>query len=85
MRAPLTFVALALGLAAGAFAAPPPLDVGPLFDEVDANHDGCISAAEWFGARLPESAYEMLKDAKGCVTVAAMHATAPPPPAASAR
>lgn len=76
MRAAFLIAALA---AAGASAAPAPLDVGPLFAEVDLNHDGCLSAAEWSGAKLPKSAYEMLKDAQGCVTVARMHAIAPPP------
>lgn len=55
------------------------MDVRPFVDEVDANHDGCMSKAEWTAAGAPASAYKVLADAKGCVTSAKMLATAPPP------
>ncbi|USX12365.1 hypothetical protein NHH88_22065 [Oxalobacteraceae bacterium OTU3CAMAD1] len=63
---------------------PPPqggarLDVRPFVNEVDADHDGCMSKTEWMAAGAPVSAYKVLVDAKGCVTRAKMLATAPPP------
>ena len=56
----------------------PPLDIRPFVQEVDRNHDGCMSAQEWKAAGAPQSAYNMLKDERGCVTEARMNATAPP-------
>jgi hypothetical protein len=84
----LAALLLALAMMGQALAAPPPpppppsgtaLDLSPFFDEVDTNHDGCISEKEWFVAKLPKSAYSMLKDGSGCVTLKAMQTTAPPP------
>lgn len=54
------------------------LDVAPLIQAVDRNHDGCMDHAEWRGAGLPESAYAILKDGKGCVTLAAMNTNPAP-------
>lgn len=49
--------------------APRSLDIRPYVDEVDANHDGCMSYQEWVvKAGAPLSSYNMLKDDKGCVT-----------------
>jgi hypothetical protein len=53
-----------------------PLDKGPFIDEVDANHDGCLSHEEWTAAGAPESSYQGLKDANGCARF-----TSNPPPA----
>jgi hypothetical protein len=58
--------------------AKPALDVTPLLHEVDRNHDGCMDHAEWQAAGLPESAYRILKDDKGCVTAAKMTTTPAP-------
>ncbi|MFT4089450.1 MAG: hypothetical protein QM645_01870 [Asticcacaulis sp.] len=55
-----------------------PLDISPLVQEVDVNKDGCMSAEEWFGKSLPRSAYDMLKDERGCVTHKAMTTTPAP-------
>jgi hypothetical protein len=54
------------------------MDVTGFIAEVDRNHDGCASRAEWQRAGAPMSSYEMLKDAQGCVTAAAMGAVAAP-------
>lgn len=58
---------------------PGTLDVTPFVDAVDTNHDGCMNHAEWQAAGAPESSYQGLKDASGCVTASAMRAAAPPP------
>jgi hypothetical protein len=64
---------------AAAFAEPKPsLDLSPFFAQVDLNHDGCINKTEWFGKGLPESAWNMLKDKKDCVTLKAMKLTPAP-------
>ncbi len=63
-------------LAFGAQAAT--MDPRPFFREVDRNHDGCITQAEWRKTGAPASAYDMLKDAAGCVSVAAMQRTEAP-------
>lgn len=75
---PLLIALVAAG-AASAQTASKPLDVSGFIAEIDRNKDGCASAAEWKRAGAPTSSYEMLKDAKGCVTVAGMSAEAPPP------
>ena len=75
----LAALMLAFAMMGPSMAAPAALDVGPFFAEVDANHDGCISEAEWFAAKLPKSAWTILKDSKSCVTVQRMHEVAPPP------
>jgi hypothetical protein len=54
------------------------LDFTEFFAEADTNHDGCISHDEWFGHGLPQSAYNILKDANGCVTLKAMQTTPAP-------
>lgn len=59
-------------------ATPQTLDITPFVDAVDTNHDGCMSHAEWQAAGAPESSYQGLNDARGCVTAAAMRATPPP-------
>lgn len=51
----------------------PILDGGPLLMMVDTNRDGCATKAEWLKAGAPLSAYETLKDEKGCVTLARMN------------
>jgi hypothetical protein len=70
-------------LAAGGVQAQPAggqlMDVSGFIAEVDRNHDGCASRAEWRRAGAPLSSYESLKDDKGCVTVAHMR-TVPGPP-----
>lgn len=55
------------------------LDNAPLIKALDTNHDGCVTHAEWAKGGAPESAYRMLKDDKGCVTLAKMNAGDPPP------
>jgi hypothetical protein len=75
---PLLIALVAAG-AASAQSASKPLDVSALIAEIDRNKDGCASGAEWKRAGAPLSSYEMLKDAKGCVTVARMSAEAAPP------
>lgn len=56
-----------------------PLDNAPLITALDRNHDGCVSRAEWSRGGAPESAYLMLKNEKGCVTLARMNSESPPP------
>jgi len=72
-------VAIVAALAAGAAQAQAALDNSPLITALDANHDGCVSQAEWKKGGAPESAYQMLKDDKGCVTLVRMNAETPPP------
>lgn len=67
------------GVPAAAHAAPSQPDMRAFIAEVDRNKDGCASHDEWFGLGLPKSAYDMLKDAKGCVTLKAMTDTPAPP------
>lgn len=55
------------------------LDAAPVIKSLDGNRDGCVSHAEWQKGGAPESAYQMLKDDKGCVTLARMNSEAPPP------
>ena len=55
------------------------LDNAPLITSIDVNRDSCASHAEWRRVGAPESAYQMLKDGKGCVTVERMNAETPPP------
>lgn len=57
----------------------PSLELRPLVQAVDTNHDGCISHQEWLAAGLPESSYQGLKDKDGCVTLARMQAEPAPP------
>lgn len=54
------------------------LDVSGFIREVDRNGDGCASQAEWRRASAPDSSYQSLKDAQGCVTAAGMARVAPP-------
>lgn len=49
--------------------APRSLDIAPFVAEVDADGDGCMTYEEWVvKAGAPVSAYNMLKNDKGCVT-----------------
>lgn len=48
-------------------------DMRGFFVEVDRDKDGCATYAEWKRAGLPDSAYGMLKDDKGCVTLSRLH------------
>jgi Ca2+-binding EF-hand superfamily protein len=44
-------------------------DVTPLFDEVDTNHDGKITKAEWKAAGFPDQPFDMWDpDKKGYLT-----------------
>ncbi|MCA0242149.1 MAG: TonB-dependent receptor [Proteobacteria bacterium] len=70
-RAPL-WLALFAATAAAAQPAGKTMDVRPFFSEVDLDGDGCATREEWQRAGAPMSSYEMLKDARGCVTVEAM-------------
>lgn len=74
----LTAIALAAACSAGAQPSPKSLDVSGFFAEVDRNKDGCASAAEWKRAGAPDSAYRMLADDTGCVTLARMNAVDAP-------
>jgi hypothetical protein len=65
-------LALLTSVLAHAQAAGRPMDVRPFIAEVDRNRDGCASRQEWRHAGAPASSYEMLKDARGCVTAEAM-------------
>lgn len=56
-----------------------PLDITGFFAEVDKDHDGCITADEWYALGLPKSSHDQLVDSKGCITLAGMQAVAPPP------
>jgi hypothetical protein len=64
--------------AAWAQPAPKTMDVTGFIAEIDRNHDGCASKAEWQRAGAPMSSYNMLKDERGCVTVERMNQTAAP-------
>lgn len=48
------------------------MDVRPFIAAIDRNRDGCASREEWQRAGAPLSSYDMLKDARGCVTAEAM-------------
>lgn len=50
-----------------------PMDAGPFLQEVDRNHDGCATEAEWRRAGAPLSSFDMLKNAQGCVTLERMN------------
>lgn len=75
------------GLMLAALAAPaciaqpkdgPPLDGTHLMSEVDTDRDGCATREEWLRAEAPVNAFETLKDALGCVTVAGIRAKPAP-------
>jgi hypothetical protein len=53
------------------------IEVGKFFAQVDKNHDGCITDAEWFGKKLPAPPHDNLSK-NGCITLEAM-AQAPLP------
>lgn len=81
----MRFQRLACSLAAGLFSlaavaqGQPNPDMRGFFADVDRNRDGCASRAEWKGVGLPDSAYQMLADAQGCVTLARMNEVPAPP------
>lgn len=54
------------------------MDVRPFLRAVDSNRDGCATRDEWQRAGAPMSSYEMLKDARGCVTETVMAKTPAP-------
>lgn len=54
------------------------MDASPFFAAVDRDKDGCATQVEWKRAGAPESSYQMLKDDRGCVTLAKMNATNAP-------
>lgn len=72
------WLALAAASAVSAQPAPRTMDVSGFIAEIDHNHDGCASRAEWRRAGAPMSSFEGLKDGRGCVTAAHM-ATVPAP------
>ena len=74
-RAPLALTLLAQ---VATLASAATMDPTPFLREVDRNRDGCVTQAEWRRAGAPQSAYDMLKDAAGCVTAAAMARTEAP-------
>ena len=49
-----------------------------VIQELDTNHDGCVSHEEWKAAALGEDHYQALANAKGCVTREAMEKNQPP-------
>jgi hypothetical protein len=90
MKNPIKIALLAIGVAAMGHAIAQttpnspispakPLDVTGFFAEVDKDHDGCITAKEWYGLGLPKSALDNLLDANGCITLAHLQSVAPPP------
>jgi hypothetical protein len=71
--------------------APPPaaaggakLDQSPLFNAVDTNKDGKVTAAEWAAAGLPDMIYGMIDSKQSNAAVLADFDAAPPPDGADA-
>lgn len=90
MKIRIKIVLLTIGVAAGIHsvaqttpkspnATAKPLDVTGFFADVDKDHDGCVTANEWYGLGLPKSAFDNLVDVNGCITLAHLQSVAPPP------